>query len=291
MIRGRVAILIAASFVTAACGAVLGLEPIDFVDGSTQGEGGLASSTPDAKDDVAVRADGGDPRADADTDANADAGPALGFCDGLDGGLDGATILFCDDFERAAPLEKNWIGASTNGGSVSLSTEASVSGTRSLLMNLPAGASAGTKSALLTTPTPPLGVKVVTLEMDIRVEIGPPATGSYPGNGFILGRSYNVGGGYKAAFITTPADGTFSPGFFPQDAPPVPAFVTATWHHLVWSIVDTTMTLEVRPRAGGASIVRTAPEPQDPARFVVGAETDANLGPAKMFIDDIVMYR
>jgi hypothetical protein len=289
MSRSRVALIGIASICTAACGAVLALEPLEFVDPTVQ-DGGADVADRDAS--VDALADGAvGPDADAAfTGADADAAP-LGFCDALDGGFDGATIVLCDDFERAAPLEKGWIAATANGGTLTLSTEAASTGTTSLLVALPSGASAGVKSALLTTPAPPPGVKNVTLEMDIRVDLEPPATGNYPGNGYILGREYNVGAGFKAAFITNFAEGTFSPGFFPQDAPPSTPFVTMAWHHLVWSVVGTTQTLDVKPKSGGASIVRTASEPQDPAHWAVGAEIDANLGPVKMFFDNVVMYR
>jgi len=271
-------------FSTVACGALLALEPLDFDDGGTR-DGGGPDALAESGADVTL-----DGRAD-DASADVDAGPSVGFCESLDGGLDGASIVFCDDFERAAPLEKLWVGASSNGGQLSLSTGASVSGTRSLLVEIPAGASAAVKEAFLTTPSLPNGAGNVTVEMDVRIDVAPAATGSYPSNGFVFGRSYHVGGGFEAAFITVPAAGTFNPGFLPADPPPPTPFVTAAWHHFTWRIVNPAITLEVKPKAGGDPLVRTDTRGVDPQYFRIGAETEANLGPVKMFIDDIVMYR
>ena len=268
---------------TAACGALLALEPLDFDNGAARGD--AATESDPGRDVVVPPLDG-----NAD-DARGDGGPALGFCEGLDGGLDGAIIVFCDDFERATPLENRWVGATTNGGQLSLSAGASVSGTRSLLVEIPGGAGAVVKTAFLTTPTLSTGVGSVTVEMDVRVDVAPPATGSYPSNGFVFGRSYHVGGGFEPAFITVPVAGTFNPGFLPEDPPPPVPFVTAAWHHFTWRIVTPAITLEVKPKAGGDPVVRTDTRGVDPQYFRIGAETEPNVGPVKMFIDNIVMYR
>ena len=285
MPRVRAVLLIACACALTACGALLSLEPLEFTE-TAPGEGGLAegSVTPDKDTGVIPPVDGG-----KDAASDGEGGAQVGFCDSVGGALGGATVLFCDDFERAAPLEKGWV-AVTATGTLTLSAEASTSGTRSLAVELPSGPSAGSKMAYLTTPNNSPGAKTLTVEMDIRLDVGPPA-GTYPANGFEIGHSYNIGGGFEAAFVTVPVAGTFNPGSLPSDAPPVPAFVQGAWHHFKWTIVNGAMTLEVKPKAGGVGVVRTDTQPQDPSYFKLGAETSQSLGPVKMFIDDVVMYR
>lgn len=286
MLRVRAVLLIGAALATTACGALLSLEPLEFKEGEPEG-GLLETSTPPDRDTgVVTPIDAGN---DAPSDGG-DGGPSSGFCDGVGATLGGATVLFCDDFERAAPVEKGWVAVTGGGGTVSLTTVASISGASSLAVELPSGASASGKQAYLATPTIPAGAKTVTVEMDIRLDVSPPA-GTYPSNGFEIGRSYNVGNGFEAAFVTVPVAGTFNPGSSPNDTPPAPPFVAGQWHHFKWSVVNGAMTLEVTPKAGGAAVVRTDTQPQDPAYFKLGAETAQSLGPVKMLIDDVVMYR
>lgn len=259
---------------SAACGALLGLEPLDFPPGDGR-EAGSGDGAVDAATDA--------PALDAkDSGSDGDAAPGLRFCEQLDGSVDGGAVVFCDDFERAGPAEKGWASPTTIGGTLALTSETVSSGTQSLLVTIPAGASGTPKQAYLTTPGIPAAADHAVLELDYHIDIAPPATGS-----FIFARANS--GGFKQLYVGTPADGASNPYFLVTD--PVESLPTKAWYHLVWYVGLLDEWAEVTPKAGGAKVVRPTDDRRNPTSFWIGAETDPGQGPVRMFIDNVVVHR
>lgn len=126
-------------------------------------------------------------------------------------------------------------------------------------------------------------------EVDFRIDLGPPPSASFPSNAFTIGSNVNVGGGFKSAFVRHPSAGIFDPIFFVTEG--ASSFSLGQWHHFTWRVAFTSQSIEIRPKAGGASVVRTTSQPQLLRYFWLGAEVDPSLGPVRMLVDDVVIHR
>lgn len=269
----------------AGCLSLLGLESLEYTDADADADG--------------PRKDGAIPGADGATDAPidqsvatdaSDAGDASsrGCYDRYPSGYDGGAVLFCDDFERTTAVDNGWKPMSVqNGGTLAISTEASTSGTRSLVVTLPV---AGTnKHAYLRTLDLPSATEVSYLEADVKLDMQPPVTGSYPSDAFTLVQATNVSNGFKAAFVRTPSAGMFNPIFFIPDAEF--DFSSADWVHITWRVDTVNQTLTVVKRGTSTGVTRTTNSPQPIRDYWIGAEIETSGGPVRLFVDDIVVHR
>jgi hypothetical protein len=264
----------------AGCLSLLGLESIAFTEGDAAADGPGADGAADALVDQRAASDAGDA-------SDADAGPSTCY-DRHDGGYDGGAILFCDDFERTGAVDQGWKPMSVlGGGTLEISSEASTSGAKSLLVTLPAAGS--NKHAYLRTLDLPSGTDLSYFEADVKLDLQPPVTGVFPGDAFTLMQATNISNGFKQAFVRTPAAGMFNPIFFVTDAEF--DFTSADWHHLTWVVdpVNQTMTIVKRGTTTGVSRVTNSPQPiRD---YWIGAEIEAAGGPVRLFVDDVVVHR
>ena len=266
----------------AGCLSLLGLESIEYTDADAD----------------AARSDGAIPAVDATSDASSDRSVPIDASDASDAtsrgcydrypsGYDGGTVLFCDDFERTNAVDEGWKPMSVqNGGTLGISTEASTSGTRSLVVTLPV---AGTnKHAYLRTLDIPAG-DFAYLEADIKIDQQPPAAGSFPSDAFTIAQATNISNGFKQGYVRTPAAGMFNPIFFVPDAEF--DLSSADWAHLTWQVDTVNQTFTMVKRGTATGVTRTTNSPQPLKDFWIGAEIETAGGPVRMFVDDIVVHR
>jgi hypothetical protein len=268
MRRLRLAPLAAAGIVAcgAACGELLAGEP-----------GGLPPEGDAAPEAAAVEAGN-------DVTTSPESGAPSTCADRVEAGT---PPLFCDDFERTTAPEDGWGQVlEVAGGAVDISTQRSVSGSRSLRAQVAAGV--GGKVAYLRTSAlnvmPPL-----TIEWNMYVDLAPPFNVDST-RGFVFGNFESDFGPFNYFYSGVNPDGTLNPYLSGVD--PVLTAPLGGWLHLKAQINASTIRLSVTSEPLSVDITRTLNRDQVMVSHVwLGIEVGSSGGPVTLYIDDVVIYK
>jgi hypothetical protein len=258
----------------AACAAIIGLEPLEFV---TTDSGSVDGAGP--QDDATSN----DARGDGPAGDGGPVARRFSCAELYDAGVDGGEVVFCDDFERAPGLiVEGWtLTRKSSAATIELTDAQARSGAQSIHFMVPAEDGGIIYASIVQLAVD--GGPTLVMEGEVYVEpSSEPSTGvTWANMGSVAVEEY------FSALLSQPDGGAFTPFLSGGDVPVL--LEPRRWHHFTFQETSTGTTLVMSTPEDGKLVVRqlsVAPG-APPDEYWIGAHN----GVTSIYFDELVLHR